>query len=122
MPNILEKLFLSRYHLNILETIENYNINHNSRHWTEKQYSTNRIFNRSSNQFSVTGNGMTIEANREYEERLEASLMPASYFVLSVYTQNNKGQPTQREFDTKFAQKVYKKMLEIYQADKHNVR
>ncbi len=122
MPNLFERLFLSRYKLNILKTIEAYSIKRDSRNWTETQYKTNRIFNRSSNKFSVIGNGIKIEADREYEEKLEASLMPATYFVLSVYPSDDINNPTHREFDTQFAQKVYKKMLEIYMADKHNAR
>ena len=123
MPNFLEKIFLSKYELNILKTIEKYNVKRTEHNWTEKKDNNNREFNRSSVQFSVNGNGLTIDANREYEEKLEASLMPSSYFILTVKPHDSADKiGYRREFNTRFAKFVYKKMLAKYQAEKHNAR
>lgn len=123
MPNLFEKIFMSKYELGILKLIEKYDVRRNSRSWTEKIHCKNREFNRSSTQFSVTGDGMTVTVNREYEEKLEASLMPATYFVLTVQIQDGADSTDyRREFDTRFAHNIYKKMLTKYQTNKYNAR
>lgn len=117
MANIFQRIFYKEYQCLIMDTIKKHDVHHRYDEWInpEKKQSNKR----SEASYSVRDKKFFIVVTRSYDE----SVWPNVSYRL--YMEDNRPAspiPYQAlQQDTKFAQKIYHKMLNKYR-DTHNVR